>query len=183
MSMKSRTHWIAATILGSLGMVGIPAWAARPATAPVAEAELMNAHGAEIGTAKFYPASGGVRLVVDVHGLTAGEKGIHIHEKGSCVPPDFNSAGGHLNPDKKHHGLMNPAGHHEGDMPNLRVSAAGNARQEFKLKGVELIGTGPHSLFKSGGTALVIHADADDEKSDPAGNAGPKIACGVIKKL
>lgn len=173
---------MAILILAPLAAGVATASGASGAKAPSAVADLKNAKGERIGTATFYPASEGARLVVDVHGLTPGKKGIHIHEKGSCVAPDFNSAGGHLNPDRKHHGLMNPAGHHEGDMPNLKVGEDGRARQEFQLKDVQLSGDGPHSLFKAGGTALVIHAQVDDEKSDPAGNAGPKIACGVIRK-
>lgn len=184
MNLQSRPHWMAFSVLIPLFAVAGSASAATKPGKPAAVADLINAKGEKIGTADFYPApQGGARMVVEVHGLTPGKKGIHIHENGSCVAPDFKSAGGHLNPDKKHHGLMNPEGHHAGDMPNLRVAENGTAKQEFNLKGIELTGSNPHSLFKPGGAAVVIHADADDEKTDPAGNAGPKIACGVIRKL
>ncbi len=150
---------------------------------PAAKAELKNAKGEKIGMAEFYPVDGGVKMKVQIAGLTAGDKGIHIHEKGKCDAPDFKSAGGHLNPDKKHHGLKNAEGHHEGDLNNLSVNKEGVAKQEFELKGAELQGQGPHSLLPADGTAVVIHAKQDDEKSDPAGNAGDRIACGVIKAI
>jgi Cu-Zn family superoxide dismutase len=99
----------------------------------------------------------------------------------ACEPPEFASAGADFNPDQKHHGLENPEGPHAGDMPNLTVKANGTA----KVTGWDPLMTlteGDHSVFANGGTALVIHAKADDMKSDPAGNAGDRIACGVITR-
>jgi Cu-Zn family superoxide dismutase len=98
-----------------------------------------------------------------------------------CEPPGFTSAGPHFNPDKKHHGLQNPEGPHAGDIPNFTVDAKGKSKQTVIAPNVTL-GSDPHSVFSNGGTALVIHAKADDMRSDPAGNAGDRIACGVISQ-
>ena len=143
--------------------------------------ELMNAQGQPIGHATIAPESGGVGLRVDVTGLAPGSHGIHFHEVGKCEPPSFASAGGHFNPDGKHHGLDNPAGPHAGDFPNLVVGPDGSAHASFVSPRVTLATDG-HGLFRSGGTSLVIHADPDDEKTDPAGNSGARIACGVIAR-
>ena len=118
---------------------------------------------------------------VKVSGLTPGNHGVHVHGAGLCEGPDFKTAGGHFNPAAKQHGLENPMGHHGGDMPNLVVGADGKGQAGAILAGVSL-GEGDASLFHAGGTSLVIHADADDEKSDPAGNSGARIACGVIHR-
>ena len=120
-------------------------------------------------------------LDVRVHDLPPGVHGIHIHQNAKCDPPDFKSAGGHFNPDGKKHGFDNPEGHHAGDMLNLTVDAKGKAKAKLEDKDVTL-GDGPHSLFSNGGTALMIHAKADDMKTDPSGNSGDRIACGVITK-
>lgn len=146
-----------------------------------ATAALKNADGKQIGTATFTPGEGGVRVEVVVSDLKPGRHGIHIHSVGKCDPPEFKGAGGHFNPAGKHHGLANPEGAHAGDMPNLTVGNDGKATATFIAKGATL-GDGKGSLFGPEGTALVIHADADDEKTDPAGNSGARIACGVIEK-
>lgn len=151
------------------------------AAGPSGKAMIQNAEGKEIGTATFTPARGGVNVHVAVAGLTPGKHGIHIHAVGRCEGPDFKSAGGHFNPGGKQHGLRNPAGAHAGDLANLKVGKNGKAKQTFVAKGATL-GEGEGSLFGPEGTALVIHADADDEKTDPAGNSGTRIACGVIEK-
>lgn len=151
------------------------------AAAPAATASLKDAEGKELGTATFAATKGGVKVHVVVAGLTPGKHGIHIHSAGKCEPPDFKSAGGHFNPSEKHHGLHNPQGAHVGDMPNLTADKDGKAAATFTAKGATL-GEGKGSLFGPEGTALVIHADADDEKTDPAGNSGARIACGVIER-
>jgi superoxide dismutase, Cu-Zn family len=143
--------------------------------------DLRNARGQVAGHATLAQESGGVRLRVDVTGLAPGAHGIHIHAVGKCEPPSFDSAGPHFNPDGKHHGLDNPAGPHAGDFPNLIVGPDGSAKASFLDSRVTL-GPGSHSLFPAGGTSLVIHADPDDERTDPAGNSGPRIACGVIAR-
>lgn len=149
--------------------------------APGARAELKDAAGAGVGTATFEAAPQGVKVTVSVHGLKPGPHGFHVHAAGACAAPDFKTAGGHFNPGGKKHGLENPEGHHGGDLPNLVVAADGTGHATAMLQGVTL-GAGKDSLFHPGGTAVVIHADADDGKTDPAGNSGARIACGVVAR-
>ncbi len=166
----------------------LPAFALSVATlahsAPAsARADIVNEHGVKIGTAQFAPSALGIRVAVKVSHLTPGEHGIHIHTVGKCEPPAFTSAGGHFNPTSAHHGVNNSQTPHPhlGDMPNLTADKKGNAKANFLLTGVTLEdGTG--SLFHSGGTSIVIHAKADDLISDPSGNSGDRIACGVIQQ-
>ena len=143
--------------------------------------EMHDGMGNSVGTAELSAAPKGVSIKLDLKGLTPGDHGIHIHGVAKCEGPAFASAGGHLNPDMKHHGLMNPEGPHAGDMPNFTVKPSGMAKVTLENPRVTLT-EGDHSVFADGGTALVIHAKADDLKSDPAGNAGDRIACGVIMK-
>ncbi len=148
-----------------------------------AHADIVNDHGVKIGTAQFAPSALGVRVAVKVSHLTPGEHGIHIHTVGKCEPPAFTSAGGHFNPTSAHHGVNNSQTPHPhlGDLPNLTADKKGNAKANFVLNGVTLEdGTG--SLFHSGGTSIVIHAKPDDLMSDPSGNSGDRIACGVIQQ-
>lgn len=154
----------------------------QPATTDnTAAAELRNASGQPVGTASFTEVSGGVRIVLDVRGLAPGAKGVHIHETGKCDPPGFTTAGGHFNPDGKQHGALNPLGSHAGDLPNLTVGANGSGRMETMTTLVTL-SPGPRSILGDPPRALVVHAAPDDFKTDPTGNSGARIACGVIVK-
>jgi Cu-Zn family superoxide dismutase len=145
--------------------------------------DLKDAQGKSVGTATIWDqkAGGGVGLELNLHDLPPREHAIHFHQNAKCDAPDFKSAGPHFNPDGKKHGLENPEGHHAGDMKNFTVDANGKAKLRTADKDVNL-GDDSHSLFSNGGTALVIHAKADDMKTDPAGNSGDRIACGVITK-
>lgn len=151
------------------------------AGSPKATAELKNVKGESVGTASFWESADGVRIVAKVYGIPPGNHGFHIHTVGKCTPPDFMSAAAHFNPGGKQHGLKNPAGPHAGDLPNLEVEADGTGQLEYVTKMVTL-GTGPTSLLGTAGRALVIHIDPDDETTDPTGNSGGRIACGVITK-
>lgn len=147
-----------------------------------ARVDIVDAAGKAIGTATFKERKEGVELVLKVAGLAPGKHGLHLHETGVCIPPDFKSAGGHFNPYHKQHGMDNPQGMHAGDLPNLLVEADGAAELALVAHGITL-SSGPASLLQAGGTSLVIHAGPDDNLTDPAGNAGPRVACGVVVKV
>jgi Cu-Zn family superoxide dismutase len=147
---------------------------------PGATAELKNAKGETVGTAAFTEVRDGIRVAVRVNGISPGQHGLHIHETGSCVAPDFKSAGEHFNPTKHQHGAPGSPTSHAGDLGNIKVGNDGNGNSEVTRKDLTLK-ISNNSLLREGGTAIVLHAQADDLKSDPAGNSGDRIACGEIR--
>jgi len=146
-----------------------------------AEAALKDKDGKDVGRATLIETADGVRVAVTGYRLPPGVHGLHIHAVGRCDPPQFTSAGPHFNPSAKQHGTQNPAGPHAGDLPNLEVAASGEGGIDATTRLVTL-SPGPNSLLGPAGTALVVHASADDYKTDPTGNSGDRIACGVIVK-
>lgn len=143
--------------------------------------ELVNRNGQRVGGARLEDTPQGVRISIRVTGLTEGEHGLHFHEAGRCDPPGFESAGGHFAPHGRQHGFENPAGPHAGDLPNLRANAQGVADTSFVAASVRLNATQPEGLLREGGTALVVHARRDDYRTDPSGDSGDRIACGVVR--
>jgi Cu-Zn family superoxide dismutase len=158
---------------------GLLILAAAPASAQSARAALKSTDGKDVGAVELAQTPAGVLLKVSVKGLPPGEHAFHVHAVGKCESP-FDSAGGHFNPGGKKHGLMAPEGHHAGDMPNLYVPQGGELVVELLNSAITLEQGKANSVLGPNGTAIVIHAGVDDYKSDPAGNAGGRIACGVI---
>ncbi len=143
---------------------------------------LKTSTGQDAGTATFIPAKKNLVINVKLKNLPAGEHAVHIHEHAVCDAPDFKTAGGHFNPDAKKHGMENPAGHHNGDLPqNVTVATDGTGSAHFKVSYLSLDPAAANSIFANGGTSIMVHEKADDMKTDPTGNAGNRIACGVIK--
>ena len=149
------------------------------AHAQTAKADLKSAEGKDVGSVTLTQTPHGVLLNLAVKGVPAGEHAFHVHAVGKCEAP-FNTAGGHFNPENKKHGHEAADGPHAGDMPNLHVPQSGELTVEVVNAAITLDKGKPNSVFKPDGTAIVIHAGKDDYKSDPAGNAGGRIACGVI---
>lgn len=135
--------------------------------------------GKTVGWAMIRGEAQGVSIKLTLDHMPPGEHAVHFHQMAKCEGPDFKSAGPHFNPDGKQHGLQNPDGHHAGDMDNFTVDSKGKAAVDLFNKDVNL-GDDSHSLFSNGGTALVVHAKADDMRTDPSGNSGDRIACAVI---
>ena len=142
-------------------------------------AQLMDADGKAIGTVEMSEDASGLTLKVTAAGLPAGTHGVHLHEKGMCEGPKFESAGAHWNPMTKQHGRDNPMGAHLGDLANMDATDGAEATSTYQVAGVTMGGTG-NALADADGTSLVVHAKADDYKTDPSGNSGDRIACAVL---
>jgi len=168
------TSWIPGLALGCVLLAGVAE------AQPKASADIKDATGTTVGEAILEERDGGVDITVTFTGLRPGQHAFHIHETGRCDPP-FESAGGHFNPTGRQHGKDNPKGPHLGDLPNLDVPASGRVKTQVTVKDVTIAGD-RHPLLDADGAALVVHEGADDYKSDPAGNAGDPLACGVIRR-
>ena len=166
---------VTGALLACIALVAGPAQAQ-----PKATAEIKDATGKSLGEAVLVQREGSVEIDVTLTGLPKGTHAFHIHETGRCDPP-FESAGGHFNPERKQHGKDNPNGPHAGDLPNIEVSDSGRVKMQVEVKGLSLDG-GPGALLDGDGAALVVHEGADDYKTDPTGNAGKRLACGVIHR-
>ncbi|MBP3038620.1 superoxide dismutase family protein [Bacillaceae bacterium Marseille-Q3522] len=145
------------------------------------DVEMFNADGDSLGNITLTEKAQGLEFALDLSGLTPGVHAIHVHDSGNCQPPDFKSAGDHFNPDQKKHGLLHPEGSHAGDLPNIIVKEDQTVKVTFMAPQVTLR-DGKTSLFTKKGTSIVINDQADDGMSQPAGDAGDRIACGVIAK-
>jgi Cu-Zn family superoxide dismutase len=164
------------TCLAALAIVAL----CLPAAAQTASAPLKGTDGKEVGSANLTQTPNGVLINLAVKGLPPGEHAFHVHTVGKCEAP-FDSAGGHFNPGHKKHGMMAAEGAHAGDMPNLHVPQSGDLTVEIVNSAITLEKGKPNSVFDADGSALVIHAKSDDYKTDPTGDAGGRIACGVIQ--
>jgi Cu-Zn family superoxide dismutase len=170
--------------VGQFGIVALTttllAFASLPAAAQSAKAALKDANGKDVGTIEATQTPSGVLLRLAIKGLPAGERAFHVHAVGKCEAP-FTSAGGHFNPGNKKHGMMAADGHHAGDMPNLHIPASGELTIEVVNAAITLEKGKPNSVFDADGSAVIIHAGKDDYKTDPTGDAGGRIACGVLQ--
>lgn len=182
--MKTKIFLLALFIIIILGVGYL--YQTVPSKSEIKTVNMINNQGEPMGTISLSETKAGVLLNVDLNGLTPdGEHAIHIHEKGACTPLEsFTDAGGHYNPETKAHGLKHPEGHHAGDMPNLKPDAKGHIQTAFMNLSVTLNKdkTGKrNSVYDADGSAIVVHANADDHMSQPSGDAGGRIACGVIE--
>ncbi len=152
-----------------------------PVTTVLGEADIRDTDGTSMGRVSLdFVEDQGIGISVNVSDLSTGPHGFHLHKTGSCDAPDFSNAGGHLNPHDREHGAENPAGKHLGDLPNLVADQEGNAVDRIEIEGSQ--DALMDALFDDDGTAVMIHADPDDYTTDPTGNAGGRIGCGVLKK-
>jgi Cu-Zn family superoxide dismutase len=168
-------------ILAAAQAAGSPIVVTAADAPPPVPIELRRADGSLVGRAMVWQGPTGLEVRVQAAGLPAGHYGVHLHAVGRCEGPDFGSAGPHWNPTGRQHGSLNPRGHHLGDLPNLDVDEHGAGRLEFTIAGASAT-NGADGIFDADGTAVVIHAGADDYQTDPSGNSGARIACGVLRR-
>jgi len=169
-------RWAALVMMGSLG--GCMTNGADVSSGDVARAELRDAGGRIVARAEAQQVEGGVRVGIEASNVSPGTHGVHAHAVGRCDAPGFESAGPHWNPGGRQHGRENPQGPHLGDLPNLIVASDGRGRLDFTISGAAL--RGPGGVLDGDGAALVIHASPDDDRTDPSGNSGARIACGLL---
>ncbi len=173
-----RLSWVA---VGGLA-IGMMATAALGATGKYVF-PIKTSSGMDAGTVEFKNVKKGVKVTLKLKNLPFGDHGVHIHENPVCDAPDFHGAGAHFNPDGKKHGFDNPMGHHNGDFPaSVSIGEDHTGEQSFVLTTISLDPAAVNSIFANGGTSIVVHEKADDEKTDPSGASGNRIACGVIKQ-
>jgi superoxide dismutase, Cu-Zn family len=175
-----RFGWLATGLI----VTAITATAASGQEAPKQiKVAITSATGQDAGFATFKTVKKGVKVKIELKNLDFGPHAVHIHQNPVCDAPDFKGAGGHFNPDGKHHGYMNPMGHHNGDFPeSVSVGEDHKGEATFVIPSISLDPAAPNSLFLHGGTSIVVHAKADDQKTDPSGDSGNRVACGVIKQ-
>jgi Cu-Zn family superoxide dismutase len=172
------------TPLAALALCLLAAPAIAKVITPTYHVALKNAKGEDAGTVTFKQVKKGVSVKIELKNLPVGEHAVHIHAKPLCEAPDFKTAGGHFNPDNKQHGLQNPLGHHNGDFPqNLMVGEGHVGAASFTIDYISLDPAAPNSVLANGGTSVVVHEKADDMKTDPTGNAGNRLACGVLTPI
>jgi Cu-Zn family superoxide dismutase len=144
---------------------------------PVGRVRFVDVQGQPAGEAWLFAENGGIRVTVELPGLPAGDHGLHFHAVGVCTPPNFESAGGHFNPTSRQHGRLNPNGPHLGDLPNVE---GGRTHVSVTTAGLQI--NGPNGLLDDDGAALVVHQSSDDLRTDPSGNSGARIRCGVVER-
>lgn len=169
---------IASVMCSLLAAAGVAAFSFA-AQAQTAKASLKDATGRDVGSVQLVQTPHGVLLRMSLKGVAPGEHAFHVHAVGKCEAP-FTSAGGHFNPASRKHGMEATEGAHAGDMPNLFIPANGELRIDVANHMISLVKEQPNSVFDADGSAIIIHAGPDDYKTDPTGNAGDRIACGVI---
>jgi Cu-Zn family superoxide dismutase len=164
----------------TLSLIAAPALALA-APPSIYKVDLKDAKGESAGSVTFQQSKKGVKVKIQLKNLPVGEHAVHIHAKPLCEAPDFKTAGGHFNPETKQHGFENPMGHHDGDLPkNVMVGEGHVGEASFTLSYISLDPAAPNSILANGGTSVIVHEKADDMKTDPTGNAGNRLACGVL---